>query len=367
MPPFTLQALAEAIGASFAGDGTLPVRRLAHPSDTLEEGALAIAFEKDLIPLLDGKEHAVVALSAGQEDAAKKFKGALLVKRPRLAIAKLTTLYARPPHAPAGVHPSAVVDPSAKLGKNVCIGPMCYVGPHVEIGENTKLVSQVTVGAHTRIGADCLFYAGVRLAEGVIIGNRVIVHYNSVIGSDGFSFVTPEPGSAETAKSTGSSTVEAFNTEIVRIYSLGAVVLGDDVEVGACTAIDRGTITHTRIGRGTKIDNQVQIAHNVQIGENCILCGNVGIAGSTQVGNRVVLAARSGLADHLRVGDDAVLMAASQLGSNLPVRSIYMGAPAMPRERYMDQMIHLARIKNMARRIGSVEEKLNALEKGKKE
>lgn len=363
MPSLSLQSIAASLDATLIGDGNLVVTRVVHPADAKVSQDMALAFEKELHPLLEDSKAGAVALAEGQEDMAKNFKGAVVVKRGRLAMAKLTALFANPANVAVGVHPSAVVDVTAKIGKNVSIGPFCYVGADAVVGDGTKLVSQVTVSAGARLGKDCLLYAGVRVGDNVVLGDRVIVHYNSVIGSDGFSFVTPEPGSAETAKRSGGSTVESFNTEIIRIHSLGAVVLGDDVEIGACTAIDRGTVTDTRIGRGTKIDNQVQIAHNVIIGENCLICGNVGVAGSSTIGDRVVLAARSGIADHLKIGDDAVLMAAAQLGSNVPSKAIYMGLPAMPRERFFEQMIHLARIKNMAKRIAALEEKINTLEK----
>jgi UDP-3-O-[3-hydroxymyristoyl] glucosamine N-acyltransferase len=366
MAAIALKTIAEQLGARIMGDGEMLVHRLIHPSETAEAQDIVLAFDKTLHPLLETTMAKAVILAEGQEDLAGKFTAALLVKRPRYAMAKLTKIFARAPAAAPGIHPSAVIDPTARIGANVSIGPLCYVGPHASVGDNTVLVSQVTIGAHAQIGANGLLYAGVRVGDYVRVGDRAIFHYNAVVGSDGFSFVTPEPGSAETAKANTSSTVGSFNTEIVRIHSLGAVAIGNDVEVGSCTTIDRGTITNTRIGNGTKIDNQVQIAHNAEIGENCLLCGCVGVAGSSQVGNRVILAARSGVADHLKVGDDAVLMASSQLGTNLPEKAIYMGFPAMPRERFMEQMIHMARLKNMSKRIAGLEEKLNTLESGAK-
>lgn len=374
----TLQSIAQSLGGSVVGNGELVVNRLVHPKDATSEHDLVLAFDKTLHHHLQSTPAKAVILAKGQEDLAKTFTeqsgqkngntkaGAILVERPRFAMAGLTTLFARPDITPRSIHPSAAVDATAKIGKNVAIGPLCFVGAYAEIGDNTTLTSQVTIGAYAQIGSDCLLHAGTRIGECVVIGDRAILHYNSVIGSDGFSFVTPERGSVETAKDGKTSTVEAFNHAINRIHSLGAVIIGNDVEIGACTTIDRGTITDTRIGNGTKIDNQVQIGHNVEIGENCLICGTAGIAGSTVVGNRVVLAARTGVADHLKIGDDAVLMAAAQLGTHLPEKSIYMGFPAMPRERFMDQMMHLARLKIMSKRIGSLEEKVNNLETSKK-
>lgn len=378
----TLQSIAQSLGGTVIGDAELVVNRLVHPKDATSDQDLVLAFDDGLHHYLESTPAKAVILAKGQEQLAKTFTerfgqnnglgnnkskaGAILVERPRFAMAKLTAIFARPDITQRSIHPSAAVDPTAKIGKNVAIGPLCFVGAHAVIGDNTTLTSQVTIGAYAQLGTDCLIHAGARIGDCVMVGDRAIIHYNCVIGSDGFSFVTPERGSVEAAKDGKSSTVEAFNTHINRIHSIGAVIIGDDVEIGACTTIDRGTITDTRIGNGTKIDNQVQIGHNVEIGENCLICGTAGIAGSTIVGNRVVLAARTGIADHLKIGDDAVLMAASQLGTNLPEKGIYMGFPAMPRERFMTQMIHLARLKNMSKRIGEVEEKVNNLETAKK-
>lgn len=364
MPAIALKTIAEELGAETMGDSELTVERLVHPTDASKKTDIVLAFDKGLHHLLEKTVAEAVIVAEGQNDVAARFKGAILVKRPRYAMANLTRLFARESAAEKGVHPSAVIHPTATIGKNVSIGPLCSVGMNARVGDGTIMVNQVSIGARAVVGKDCLFHAGVRIGDDVQIGDRCIFHFNAVIGSDGFSFVTPEPGSAETAKANTSSKVESFNTKIVRIHSLGAVMIGDDVEIGSCTAVDRGTITHTRIGNGTKIDNQCQIGHNVEIGENCLLCGNVGVAGSTVIGNRVVLAARSGIADHLKVGDDAVLMASSQLGANLPEKAIYMGFPAVPRERFMEQMIHLARLKNMSKRIQALEEKLSKAETG---
>lgn len=371
MPLISLSELAQKLGGELVGDGTLKVGRLVHPADARDENDLAVAFDKQLHPLLQTTKAQAVILAKGQEESGKAFKAALYFGRPRAALAGLTALFAPPSEAlevcKDHIHPTAYVDATATLGRNVTIGPFCYIGPRATIGDNCILVSQVTVSAEAQLGSGCTLLAGVRIGPGVKIGNRVIIHFNAVIGADGFSFVTPEASSGETAKTTGSSTVEAFNTNIQRIYSLGSVTIGDDVEIGANTAIDRGTLTDTRIGKNTKIDNLVQIAHNVEIGENCLICGTAAIAGSTVIGNRVTLAARAGVADHIRIGDDAILMASSQLGSNLPSKQIYLGAPAMPRERFMEQIMHSARLKQTVQRIADLEAKIthlaNTLEK----
>ena len=289
----------------------------------------------------------------------------IVVDRPRLAMAKLTTLFAEPLACPRGIHPSAVVEAGAQLGENVSIGALAYIGAGAVIGANTIVHPQSYIGPAAVIGRDVLIYAGVRIGARVVIGDRCIVHFNASIGSDGFSFVTPQIGSVEAAKASGTSEkVTATNDELVRIASLGTVEIGDDVEIGANTSIDRGTMAATRIGRGTKIDNQVQIGHNVVIGENCLICGRTGIAGSAVIGNRVVLGGGTGMADHIQIGDDAIAMALSGIGGNVPPKTVVGGLPALPRDRAAENFFNLSRIKHFFDKIEDLTARIDKIEKG---
>ncbi len=356
---YTLAALAQAINATLEGDGAVTVTRPVHPTAYQASTDLALAMDDKLLPLLAGKPvlAAVVSAKAPRETATNLLR----VERPRLALSRLTNLFAPPPDFGTGVHHSAVVDATARLGKDVVIGPYCTVGAGATIGDRCVLQSQVTVEAGATIGADTVLRAGVRIGAGCVVGARCLLHFNGSIGSDGFSFVTAEKGSVEAAKSDGS--VTATNTKgWLRIASLGAVIIGDDVEIGANTSIDRGTIVDTRIGRGTKIDNQVQIGHNVQIGEDCLLCGRVGLAGSVTLGNRVVIGGASGLADHVKVGDDAVIMSMSGVGTHVPARQVYGGAPAIPRERAVEQHLAINRLKSLMNRVDNLDASVKALE-----
>ncbi len=184
------------------------------------------------------------------------------------------------------------------------------------IGNDCRLVCNVSVGAEVTIGDHTLLHAGVRIGDRCEIGSRVIIQPNVTIGGDGFAFVTPEPGSVESVRKTGE--VRSFNNEIIRINSLGNVVIEDDVEIGAGTCIDRGTLGETRIGRGTKLDNLIQVGHNATIGSNCLIVSQVGLGGSSKVGNRVVIGGQSGLPDHVTVGDDAVVHARSGITGHVP-------------------------------------------------
>jgi UDP-3-O-[3-hydroxymyristoyl] glucosamine N-acyltransferase len=242
----------------------------------------------------------------------------------------------------------------------VSIGPFAYVGPRATVGAGVTLMPHVTIGADAVLGKDCLIHTGARIGERVVMGERCIVQPNAVIGADGFSFVTPQPGSVESAKATGR--VVATNVLIHRVNSIGTVILGDDVEIGAGATIDRGTVTATRIGSGTKIDNLVQIGHNVEIGTNCMLCGHVGIAGSTVIGDRVVLAGKVGVADHVRIGSDAVVAGNSGVGTDIPPKSVYMGSPAIPKSRAFEQFKQFGRLRRLFAEVADLKNRVKALD-----
>jgi len=361
LPSFSLRILADQLDATLVGDGTVQVSRLVHPTAWHKPTDLVLAMDESLLPLLADKPIVAAVVSAAMADKPPVAANQLLVSRPRLAMARLTNLFSPPHHYGSGVHPTAIIDPSAEIGANVTIGAYCVVGARAIIGADCVLQSQVTVEADARIGDGSTLRAGVRIGADCVLGARNLIHFNTSIGSDGFSFVTPERGSVEAAKSDG--TITATNHQgMLRIASLGAVIIGDDVEIGANTSIDRGTIVSTTIGRGTKIDNQVQIGHNVTIGEDCLICGRVGIAGSTSIGNRVVIGGASGLADHLKIGDDAVLMAMSGVTGNIPPKQIYGGIPAQPRQRAMDNLMELNRLKFLSKRVGELENTVKKLE-----
>jgi UDP-3-O-[3-hydroxymyristoyl] glucosamine N-acyltransferase len=219
---------------------------------------------------------------------------------------------------------------------------------------------QASIGAGAAIGADSVVHSGARIGAGVEIGARAIIHPNAVIGGDGFSYATPEPGSVESARAGGK--VTATNTAIAKIHSLGTVIIGDDVEIGANTTIDRATIAVTRIGSGTKIDNLVQVAHNVTIGRNCLIVAQVGLSGSVKVGERAVIAGQAGVADHVTIGDDAIVMAAAAVGRDVLPREMVIGLPAVPRERFLEQVLNVARLKMLRATVAEMQQRLARLE-----
>lgn len=355
-----LSAIAEMLDARLVGNTDPDIDRPVHPADASASSDLALAMEKDLIPLLAACPARAAVVAEGLDVPDGCVDAYLVVKRPKLALAALTHLFDRPVHRPTGIAETAIVHPDAEIGQDCRFGAFVVIGPDAVIGDSVVLLAHVTVGAGARIGAGSLLHPGVRIGDRVELGERVIVQANAAIGADGFSFVTPERGSVESAKATGR--VDATNVALRRVNSIGTVIIGDDAEIGANTAIDRGTVSATRIGRNTKIDNLVQIGHNVQIGDNCMICGQVGIAGSSVIGDRVVLAGGVGVGDHIRIGDDAVVAARSGVGTNIPPRSVYAGYPAVPRERAFEQVLNISRLKSLFADVARLKEKLKSVE-----
>ncbi len=262
------------------------------------------------------------------------------------AFAMACALFAPPPVVrPRGVHPQAIVSPEAKLGANVSIGAFAVVEAGAEIGEGSTLYPQTYVGQETKLGKDCLLYPFASVRERCQIGDRVILHNGAVIGSDGFGY-----------------TVDAQGVR-TKIPQTGIVVLEDDVEIGANTTVDRARFGQTRVGKGTKVDNLVMIAHNCVIGDHSVLCSQVGMAGTTTLGKRVICAGQAGLAGHLTVGDGAVIGAQAGVPSDLPGGQMYLGAPAIPRLEFGKSLAHVAGLPKLKEKVKKIDERLAALER----
>lgn len=366
MKTYTTQAIAKALDGQLVGDGSIVIERVTHPVDVRDARDLALAMDAKLLPLLANTQARAVVISDETKLEPGLVDACIVVSRPRLAMAKLTNLFAEETPVTKGIHPTAVIEDGATLGNNVSVGAHAYIAAGATIGANSILHPQTYVGPNASVGRDALIYPGVRIGARVQIGDRCIIHFNSSIGADGFSFVTPQLGSVEAAKATGSGHVTAINHELVRIASLSNVIIGNDVEIGASTSIDRGTIAATRIGNGTKIDNQVQVGHNVTIGENCLICGKAGIAGSVDIGNRVVLGGGTGVADHVTIGDDAVVMGMSGVAGHVLPRTVVGGSPATPRERLIENHFYYGRIKNFMKKIEEFVARLERLEQKQK-
>ena len=267
----------------------------------------------------------------------------LRVENPSAAFASVVAAFAplEPPAQP-GVHPSAVVDPSAYLGVGVSIGPLVVIEAGAVIGENSIIGSGCLIGRDVRIGSRCRLHSGVIIRERCLLGDHVILQPGAVIGSCGFGYEFRE-GRHE------------------KIPQTGIVEIGNDVEIGANTVIDRARFGRTVIGEGSKIDNLVQIAHNVQIGPHSILCAQVGIAGSTRVGAYVTLAGQVGLAGHIEIGDKAVIGAQSGLSKNVPPGSVVLGAPAKPMKEWKQNNFYISQLGKLYERVKELEEEVKSL------
>jgi UDP-3-O-[3-hydroxymyristoyl] glucosamine N-acyltransferase len=335
MPDHRLSDLATALGARLEGDGSVVIRRAAEPREAGPDD-LAMAMSPVWAEGLPHGRARAAVLWDGADWRAMGLRAALFVPRPRYAMAGITAALDPGVQIAPGVHPSAVVDPSAELGPDVAVGPLCVIEAGARIGAGSRIGPQCWVGQGAQVGPGALLVAGVRIGARVTIGARFIAQPNAVVGGDGFSFVTPERGRIEEVRATLGQVGASAPQSWVRIHSLGAVSIGDDVELGAGSCIDRGTIRDTRVGSGTKIDNLVQIGHNVVVGRDCLLCAQAGVAGSSVLGDRVVLAGHAGVADNLTVGDDAVLTAATKVLSNVPAGRVMAGYPAVAMEQHLD-------------------------------
>ena len=348
----TIEQIAAALGAQAFGAVDVLITGAAEPA-MAGPGDLALAMApKYAEGLAVGSAQAAI-LWEGADWKALGLKAALVVPRPRLAMAHLTQLLDPGPRIAPGVHPSAVVDPSAQIGAGAAIGPFVVIAADVVIGANARIASHVSIEHGTHIGVDAMIMAGTRIGHQVKIGDRFIAQPNAVIGGDGFSFVTPQTSGMERARHTLGDQGETLDQSWTRIHSLGAVRIGDDVELGANTCVDRGTIRDTFVGDGCKIDNLCQVAHNVVMGCDCLMAGQSGIAGSTVLGDRVVVGGSSALADNITVGNDVIFGGGSKVASNVPAGRVMMGYPAVRMEQHVEMYKAARRLPRLLRQLSA--------------
>jgi UDP-3-O-[3-hydroxymyristoyl] glucosamine N-acyltransferase len=356
----TLGEIAKYLDGELRGDAAVKITRVVHPALVRGPGDLAFILSGNVLEILEQYKVANAVIPA--ELGAANVPNSVLVPRPRLALARLLELFERPAYSTSGIHPNSAIDPTAKLGERVNIGPHCWVGPNAVIGDGTRLISNVSIGAEVQIGKDCLIHAGVFVGDRSQICNRVIIQPNASIGGDGFSFVTPERGSVESVRPTKKTEVTNFNTEIVRVNSIGNVVIEDDVEIGACTCVDRGTLGETRIGAGSKLDNLVQVGHNATVGKNCLIVALAGLGGSSKVGDRVVIGGQAGLPDHMKVGNDAVIWSQAGVVGDVPAKQAVGLTPAMPVRECLEREVQLKRLPSMYKQLKELQKTVRELE-----
>lgn len=334
----TLDDLARLVGGTVKGDGKTVIRSVNGIKDA-GPGDITFLANSKYAPLLASTKASAVILSDGTPAPIP----VLVAANPDLAFAKVAEHFIGGAFRPApGVHPTAVVAKSAALGRNVSVGAGTVIEDGASIGDNTVLCPQVYVGRDAAIGPDALIYPQVVVRERCRIGARVILHSGTVIGSDGFGYAT-DKGVHH------------------KIPQVGIVVIEDDVELGANVTVDRARFGKTVIGRGTKIDNLVQIGHNVVLGQGCLLVSQSGIAGSTKLGNYVVLAGQAGLIGHLEIGDGAIITAQSGLTKDVPPKAVLSGSPASDRRTHLKELAALSKLPEALQEIRKLRQELEEL------
>ena len=311
--------------------------------DDAGPGDLTFVAIARFLPKLAATRASAVILSPGVESRLPS----LLTAQPYVAFARAVALLHPAARVAAGVHPLAWVDPTATLGEEVHVAAFAWVGSRVRVGARTVLRPHVVLYEDVEVGDDCLLHSGVQVRESCRLGHRVIVQNGAVIGGDGFGFAKDEDG------------------RYLKIPQVGIVVVEDDVEIGALTAVDRGALGETRIGRGTKLDNLVQIGHSVTIGADTAVAAQVGIAGSTKIGNRVVLAGQIGIVGHITIGDGVIATAKTGIGHSLPAAAIVSGAPEMENRAWLKSIGVFAKLPELHKRVRELERALAEKEKGK--
>jgi UDP-3-O-[3-hydroxymyristoyl] glucosamine N-acyltransferase len=334
----TLKQLAEFVGAELLGDPELVINRV-FPIDQAQKGDITfVANPKYLAKLQDCKASAVI-VPPGVE-----VPGNLLItENPYLAFAKILTFLQAPTETGKGVMAGAIVAESAQLDDSVTIHPGVVVGENVSIGSGTVLHPGVVIYADVTIGSECLLHAGSVVREGCQLGNRVILQPAAIIGADGFGFA-PD------------------GTSYFKIPQVGIVVLEDDVEIGACSCVDRAALGETRIRRGTKLDNLVQIGHNVDIGEDCILVSQVGIAGSSKIGRHCTFGGQSAVAGHVTIGDNVTIGARGGASGNVKSNQVLSGVPLIPHKQWLKMSMSLPKLPEMRKELHQMKKRLAELE-----
>lgn len=356
-----IDEIAHAIGARFEGRGDLVVTHAAEPAEAAPD-ALAIASDaKYAEGLARGRARAAL-LWEGADWRALGLEAAVFAARPRYALAGLTRMLDPGPVVAPGIADSAVIDATARIAEGAAIGAFVWVGPGAQIGADARIASHVSIAEGACIGPGALIHSGVRVGARVRIGARCILHPGAVIGADGFSFVTPEKSAVEAARETLGDRGETAGQAWERIHSLGAVWLGDDVEIGANTTVDRGTIRDTEIGSGTRIDNLVQVGHNARIGRDCLICGQAGVAGSAIIGDRVVLGGRTAISDHVAVGNDVVTGGGTGVLSDVPAGRVMFGTPATRMDTQIEIYKALRRLPRLVKQVAELQKAVKKID-----
>jgi len=335
--PFSAAEIAKIIGGEVAGDAATILKGFA-PADRAQTGDLTFAENESYFARAEQSAASAIIVEGAYTSAKKVL---IRVPNARIAFAKVLAIFFPEPTFAPGVHPSAIVAASANVDPSAHIGPYCVVGENVRVGPRSVLQAGVNVGANCQLAEEVNIFPNVTIYSRTEIGNRVRIHSGSIVGADGFGYV--QDGGVHR-----------------KIPQIGNVIICEDVEIGANVTIDRGALGPTIIGKGTKIDNLVQVGHNVIFGEHCLVVSQAGIAGSTKLGSYVVLGGQVGLAGHLKIGDRVTVAAQSGVMHDIPDGQKWIWTPAQPDRQAKRQMIAMQQLPDLLRRISELEKKLGA-------
>ena len=337
----TLKDIAAAVGGDLIGDGDIPIDGIAGVQSAVE-GKISFLTHGSYIKFVP--ECKASALIVGRKTSpadVRAVKNLIVVDNPELAYISAAAMFQEGPVIGPGIHPAASVSGKAVIAPGASIGAFACIEDNARIDDDVTIYPYVYIGPNVTVGQGSIIYPHVTIYRDTSIGRNVIIHANTVIAADGFGYTWD-------------------GTRHAKIPQLGSVIIEDDVEIGANTAIDRASLEKTVIGRGTKIDNLVQIAHNVTIGQNSIIVSQVGIAGSSRIGNNVVLAGQAGVRDHVTIGDGVMAGGGTGVTKDVPAGSIIWGTPHMPHKEWMKLQIYMKRLPDLFERIKQIEIKLNS-------
>jgi UDP-3-O-[3-hydroxymyristoyl] glucosamine N-acyltransferase len=334
-----LSELAQLTGARIEGEDNVEIHGAAG-LDEAREGHITFLANPRYTPRVNTTRASAIFLS---EDAQTDRSIAILrAKDPYLAYTRALRIFHPEPELEPFIHASAVIDPSARVATRVAIGACSVIGRNVEIADGVCIHPNVTIYDDVIIGKDSIIHSGVAIRERTVVGERVVIFNNAVVGCDGFGYARDE------------------QKRWLKIPQTGRVVLEDDVEIGAGTTIDRASVGESRIGRGTKLDNLVQIGHSCSVGEDSLLCAQVGLAGSSHIGKRVILAGQAGVAGHLTIGDDVVLTAKSATSHDVPAGKVISGIPAFDNRDWLRSVAAFRRLGEIQRTVRELQQRFGS-------
>jgi UDP-3-O-[3-hydroxymyristoyl] glucosamine N-acyltransferase len=342
---FTAAAIAEFLKGEIIGDPEIKVNTIAKIEEG-HKGALSFLANPKYEHFIYSTESSVVLVNRDFIPSSPVKATLIKVSNAYESFASLMTLVDQSRPKKKGIHPTAVIEKSARVGADAYIGAFAYIGENCVIGNNCRIYPHACIGDNTKIGDDCLIFSGVKIYHECIIGNKCTIHAGSVIGSDGFGFAPQS------------------ETEFMKIPQLGNVILEDHVEIGANVAIDRATMGSTIIRRGVKLDNLIQVGHNVEIGENTVMAGQTGIAGSTRIGKNCMFAGQVGIAGHLKVADNTKIGAQAGIAGDIKEENqIVIGSPAIEHRNFLRSSVIFKKLPELKSKIDYLEQELEFLKR----